>query len=625
MHATTRGMLVGLLVWLLPAVLHAQTCTHWISQGGNTGNSCPVGTPCTVQRFLAIATAGNVGCMNDGTYTGDASMPQFPSGLSGTSGNPITLRALNDGAVLIDGQQARGVGNMNTNNTWITMQGFNMANSDGSIINYRGANNIMRRMVLWDLSGDTGNHSQLNIDVCNGCLLEDVAVFGAGRYNVVYQTGTSVTLRRVFAKFLGSNTPISAGPTCGINMGYNGTGGLGENLLATWDSTGNTPNQPVGPLCLQGNEGVTTEMNNLRILGSFAFVQNGASFPGPDIVQLPTKDDVHLVDVYAFAGTNFSSKSTFDLSGFGGTQNTADHITSVGGTDITSTGDWTLTNTESGAAVANVSSAFTGATGATLCFQYVNGSLTATPLWPWPMNQRIIDAMTTAGVTAVDVTATVESILGTIPTACRSDVAGSGGTLVYWPLNESSGSTVADVSGNAHTGTITGSPTFVGGRKHRGLRFTAAGQQMAFSGVTVPASATIAFWIYPEATSNTGGRILSEGNPLGILFNGTTRKVNFYYSGTDHVNNTALPENAWTHIMITNTAGAVTFYRNSFPDGTATGAPGFAPTGMGDLFSGETFLGILDDVRIFDTALTTAQLRETYFADVRTHRRMVVR
>jgi hypothetical protein len=39
------------------------------------------------------------------------------------------------------------------------------------------------------------------------------------------------------------------------------------------------------------------------------------------------------------------------------------------------------------------------------------------------MNERIIDAMKTAGKTPVDVTRTMEQIFGPIPRECRSDLA----------------------------------------------------------------------------------------------------------------------------------------------------------------------------------------------------------
>jgi len=54
--------------------------------------------------------------------------------------------------------------------------------------------------------------------------------------------------------------------------------------------------------------------------------------------------------------------------------------------------------------------------GATIMYRYEDGVLTDKPLWPWPMNQRIIDAMKLAGYdTPVDVTKTIFELAGGIP------------------------------------------------------------------------------------------------------------------------------------------------------------------------------------------------------------------
>ena len=55
-----------------------------------------------------------------------------------------------------------------------------------------------------------------------------------------------------------------------------------------------------------------------------------------------------------------------------------------------------------------------------LCKRYVNRTLTSQGLWPWPMNQRTKDALVASGRAAVDVTATMESLFGSIPAACAT-------------------------------------------------------------------------------------------------------------------------------------------------------------------------------------------------------------
>jgi hypothetical protein len=61
--------------------------------------------------------------------------------------------------------------------------------------------------------------------------------------------------------------------------------------------------------------------------------------------------------------------------------------------------------------------------GAKICYRYENGQLTNKPLWPWPMEQRIIDAMRYAGYPEdkiINVTADIEAMFGKIPDECRS-------------------------------------------------------------------------------------------------------------------------------------------------------------------------------------------------------------
>jgi hypothetical protein len=54
---------------------------------------------------------------------------------------------------------------------------------------------------------------------------------------------------------------------------------------------------------------------------------------------------------------------------------------------------------------------------------------TTQPLWPWPMNQRIKDALVQSGRQPVDVTGTVEKMLGRIPQECREpESSGASGT-----------------------------------------------------------------------------------------------------------------------------------------------------------------------------------------------------
>src|SRR5262249_52248503 len=111
---------------LLLATLLASTAPAITSFGGTSAATAAVSTPCDyyaspngggdgltssspfrIQDFWAKAAPGKTLCLLDGTYQGGASMIVPPVGKSGASGAPITVRALNDGGVFIDGQFVR--------------------------------------------------------------------------------------------------------------------------------------------------------------------------------------------------------------------------------------------------------------------------------------------------------------------------------------------------------------------------------------------------------------------------------------------------------------------------------------------------------------------------------------
>jgi len=77
-----------------------------------------------------------------------------------------------------------------------------------------------------------------------------------------------------------------------------------------------------------------------------------------------------------------------------------------------------------------------GMQGARHCFRYENGQLTTTPLWPWPMDTRIQQALARAkiapglsgtagpGYAAGTVTSEIVARYGAIPPACLGNGTG---------------------------------------------------------------------------------------------------------------------------------------------------------------------------------------------------------
>jgi hypothetical protein len=261
----------------------------------------------------------------------------------------------------------------------------------------------------------------------------------------------------------------NSGPVHGFQPAYGGsgspqaTGTLIENALGTWwagsmpqtyrqtdwagRDTGVTMNdyqiagQVTGPFFSEANPG---ECDNVRVLGSLFYLKPSDYISGPSsprtmfgmrYASCQTLKDVALVvpPTHPMSGSivGFSLGDAATTTG-----NVADRVTSVISYVNVFSPQWTIANYVTGATNTAVPNPWTNTgSAAALCYRYVNGSPTTTPLWPWPMSQRISAATTLASSyagpcigcsggrqarTATDVQADLEALLGPVPTQCKA-------------------------------------------------------------------------------------------------------------------------------------------------------------------------------------------------------------
>lgn len=156
----------------------AASCTHYASPSGG-GNGSSSAQPFRIANFWSVARPGHTLCLLDGQYTGSASMINPPDNMSGTSSAPITVRALNDGKVRINGQGSLYPVQL-FNNNYFVIEGINASNSVATVVSIsRSHQNIIRRVAAWDAAD--GNHSIFGIHNATYNLLEDVAGWGIAR------------------------------------------------------------------------------------------------------------------------------------------------------------------------------------------------------------------------------------------------------------------------------------------------------------------------------------------------------------------------------------------------------------------------------------------------------------
>ena len=162
----------------VPPASAQSTCDYYASPTG-TGNGLSPSTPFQISKFWSVAAAGKTLCLLDGVYTGDASMIDPPDNLSGMPGRPITVKALKDGKVTINGQDIRRPVLLNLNN-YFTLEGFNAHSSSESVIVVaRSQHNVVKRVAAWDAYD--GNGSIVTVGTASQyTLFEDVAAWGIG-------------------------------------------------------------------------------------------------------------------------------------------------------------------------------------------------------------------------------------------------------------------------------------------------------------------------------------------------------------------------------------------------------------------------------------------------------------
>ena len=198
----------------------------------------------------------------------------------------------------------------------------------------------------------------------------------------------------------------------------------------------------------------------------------------------------------------------------------------------------------------------------------------------------------------------------------------STGLVAAYNFDETSGSTVLDFSGAGNNGTLVGGRTS-SGRFGGALNLTANGQM-----VTVPDAGsldlttgmTLEAWIYPTSNSGVRDVVIKEGAGVDVynLYhrNGFGRpEGNVFVSGANRVaEGTALPINTWTHLATTYDGTTLRLFVNgalvsstlmSGPIATSSGALRIG----GNSLWGEWFRGRIDEVRIYNRALSATEIQ----------------
>jgi hypothetical protein len=193
----------------------------------------------------------------------------------------------------------------------------------------------------------------------------------------------------------------------------------------------------------------------------------------------------------------------------------------------------------------------------------------------------------------------------------------------YWPIDEGSGSVAHNSMSGRTDGTLLNSPTWITNDPVRGTVLSFNGSNQAVSAGTLQALAlgdsfTWSFWAYqdPAQPLNNdvilGNRNGGTGSPLQFI-KFTPAQFEYYHGSLYGVNYTDVPGGTWLHHAVVLSSGTFTYYRNGVASGTSTinFNEDANPFYMGgDVGAGECWQGRIDDVSLWNSALTPVQIAQ---------------
>jgi prepilin-type N-terminal cleavage/methylation domain-containing protein len=207
-----------------------------------------------------------------------------------------------------------------------------------------------------------------------------------------------------------------------------------------------------------------------------------------------------------------------------------------------------------------------------------------------------------------------------------------------WNFDEGSGTTVKDFSGYNHHGTIIGGATYTADTPYQAAGQGSGKYALSLDGVddyvsvpnfygsnvSVGEEASVSVWVFlPSAQSAKGIVAFAGNNPL--LYHGTSMIQAYNAGAGDYSCGVAIAYNKWNHIVWSWKDNNLKIYLNGNLGCTDSSWETTFNRGAGTLFFGSYSGGInvingkIDDVWIFNTSLTAAEIHEIYVKELETH------
>ena len=201
--------------------------------------------------------------------------------------------------------------------------------------------------------------------------------------------------------------------------------------------------------------------------------------------------------------------------------------------------------------------------------------------------------------------------------------AATTGLVAAYPFSEGSGTAVGDASGTGNSGTTSNTTWSAAGKYGGALSFNGTSARVNIpnsSSLQLTTAMTLEAWVNPATVSSVWRDVLYKGNDNYYLeatsSNGSKPDAGLIAGGSygDAYGTAALSANTWSFLTETYDGATLRLYVNG-TQVAATAHTGAITTSTsqlqigGDSLYGQYFKGLIDEVRVYNTALSAAAIQ----------------
>jgi len=192
------------------------------------------------------------------------------------------------------------------------------------------------------------------------------------------------------------------------------------------------------------------------------------------------------------------------------------------------------------------------------------------------------------------------------------------GLVGYWKFDEGGGTTAGDSSGSGNNGTLINGPTWTSGKVGGGLSFDKSNDYVDVATInSTQSDITLSGWF----KTTTGGTLVALGDTSypGVGITGGVVCANNNEGGLSTCGTRNMSDDNWHHFAVIIGSSGINIFTDGLRDGPSgssfsSSGNNFGKIGVGTGYHWSFFGGLIDEVRIYNRALSDAEIAAIYNA-----------